>query len=242
MAIIRGPKIVRSGLVLALDAADRNSYIGSGTTWKDLSGNNYNGTLTNSPTFSSANGGSVVFDGTNDYVDLVNSTELNFTNTSATVSVWFKTSTSFASGVFLIAKNMLGIAGGGGWGLLINSSGIPYFNTKNNVSGGTSIQRLTNLSCNDGVWHNFVVVFTTSTTVVGNNTASVYLDGRLSNGTLTQSLVYSGNTTGTVQLARRSSSDSYYTGNISSLQIYNRELTASEILQNYNAVKSRFGL
>ena len=52
MGIARGPKIVTSGLVLALDAADKLSYRGSGTTWRDLSGNNNTGTLTNGPTFS----------------------------------------------------------------------------------------------------------------------------------------------------------------------------------------------
>ena len=67
MAFGNGPRIVTNGLVLSLDAADRNSYPGSGTTWRDMSGNGNNGTLTNGPTFSSANGGSIVFDGTNDY-------------------------------------------------------------------------------------------------------------------------------------------------------------------------------
>jgi hypothetical protein len=67
MAFANGPKIVTDGLVLALDAADRTSYPGSGTTWSDLVGNNY-GTLTNGPTFNSANCGTIVFDGTNDYV------------------------------------------------------------------------------------------------------------------------------------------------------------------------------
>jgi hypothetical protein len=68
MAASLGPSINEEGLVLALDAADRNSYIGSGTSWKDLSGNSYNGTLTNGPTFSAANGGVIVFDGVDDYV------------------------------------------------------------------------------------------------------------------------------------------------------------------------------
>jgi hypothetical protein len=68
MAISRGPKIVTNGLVLALDAADRNSYPRSGTSWLDLSGNNNTCTLTNGPTFSNTNGGNIVFDGTNDYV------------------------------------------------------------------------------------------------------------------------------------------------------------------------------
>jgi hypothetical protein len=68
MAGIISPNIVRDSLVLALDAADKNSYPGSGTSWYDLSGG-YTGTLTNGPTFSAANLGSIVFDGINDYVD-----------------------------------------------------------------------------------------------------------------------------------------------------------------------------
>ena len=69
MALGHGPTVVTNGLVLALDAADRNSYPGSGTAWTDISGRGNTGTLTNGPTYSSANGGSIVFDGTNDYVD-----------------------------------------------------------------------------------------------------------------------------------------------------------------------------
>jgi len=63
-----GPNIVTSGLVLQLDAANTKSYPGSGTTWTDLSGNGNNGTLTNSPTFSSANGGIFTFNGTNQFI------------------------------------------------------------------------------------------------------------------------------------------------------------------------------
>ncbi len=70
MSGISGPKIITSGCVLSLDAADKNSYPGSGTAWRDLSGNGKNLTLTNGPTFSAGNQGSIVFDGTNDYAVL----------------------------------------------------------------------------------------------------------------------------------------------------------------------------
>ena len=88
MSLGHGASIVRNGLVLYLDAANPKSYPGSGTTWKDLSGNGNNGTLVNGPTFNSANGGSIVFDGTNDYVittNLLNPT----TNPNESVFVWF---------------------------------------------------------------------------------------------------------------------------------------------------------
>ena len=63
-----GP-IITSGLVLFLDAGNTSSYPGSGTTWTDLSGNGNNGTLTNGPTYTSSNGGAIVFDGINDFVN-----------------------------------------------------------------------------------------------------------------------------------------------------------------------------
>mgnify|MGYP006213918775 FL=1 len=69
MATLYNPNIVTDGLVLCLDAANKRSYIGSGTAWDDLAGGN-NGTLTNGPTFDAGNGGSVVFDGANDYINL----------------------------------------------------------------------------------------------------------------------------------------------------------------------------
>jgi hypothetical protein len=68
MSCFAGPSAVTSGLVLELDAANTKSYTGSGTTWTDLSGNGNNGVLTNGPTYSSLNGGYIVFDGINDYV------------------------------------------------------------------------------------------------------------------------------------------------------------------------------
>ena len=229
-----GPDIVENGLVLCLDAANKLSYPGSGTAWTDLSGNSYNGTLTNGPTFSAGNLGSIVFDGANDYVDTTNSTGLNFTNTSGTVSLWFKTS---VANTFLIAKNMDST---GGWGVLIDASGIPLFEAKNNASGASAFYRYVNATGTNNVWHNIVAAFTTSTSVVANNTVSMYFNGVLNQSALTRVLVYGGNTAGTIQLGRRTSGG-YFNGNISNVQIYNRLLSDNEVLQNYNATKSRFG-
>ena len=94
MAFANGGRIVTDGLVLSLDAADQNSYPGSDTTWNDLSGNGNNGTLVNGPTFNSANGGSIVFDGTSQYIDCGSSSLLNFGTGNYTLGAWFKTNTS----------------------------------------------------------------------------------------------------------------------------------------------------
>ena len=86
MAFNYSPKIVTDGLVLCLDAGNPNSYPGSGNTWKDLSRGRNNGTLVNGPTFSGANGGSLVFDGVNDYNQHINLQ--NFINQDITISLW----------------------------------------------------------------------------------------------------------------------------------------------------------
>ena len=76
MGAAAGPNVVEDGLVLALDAGNTQSYPGSGTAWTDISGKGNNGTLTNGPTYSSADGGAIVFDGINDHIDL--GTQLKF--------------------------------------------------------------------------------------------------------------------------------------------------------------------
>ena len=225
MAISRGPKIVTNGLVLALDAADKNSYIGSGTTWKDLSGNGYTGTLTNGPTFSSANGGSIVFDGTNDYVS---GTTSGLVSSVISMDVWFNVNSSKTYSA------LMGSNATEKYEMLIKSGGaIEVSLSTNNYMQYNNI-----LSLN--TWTNIVV------TAVSGTQWKMYKNG-----------VYLGSPTssaGTWQVSGTSISNFdlgrirndvatfAYSGNISTAKIYNRELTASEVLQNYQATKSRFGL
>jgi hypothetical protein len=98
-----GPDIIESGLVLCLDAANKNSYRGSGTTWTDLSGNGNNGTLTNGPTFSAGNQGSIVFDGVDDYVEVSNASSLNAS--TQTISVWYNATTVPGRAATIVAKH-----------------------------------------------------------------------------------------------------------------------------------------
>ena len=236
MGIARGPKIVTSGLLLALDAADKLSYPGSGTTWRDLSGNNFNCTLTNGPTFSGANMGSIVFDGTNDYVDTVNTgTTFQFANVTFTVSLWIKTSAT--SGV-IISKGAT--ASTAGWMFQFDSAGTVSGTTKGS-DGTNTYNRTSTSTVNNNTWRNIVAVYTTNTTTLASNTTSIYIDGVLSNGTGTLGGLVYATTTDTVQIGRRPTG-AYWSGSVSNIQIYNRSLTSTEILQNYNATKSRFGL
>jgi hypothetical protein len=152
-----GSSIVTAGLVLNLDAGNPASYPGPGTTWTDLSGNGNNGTLTNGPTYSSANGGSIVLDGVNDYILL----PTNFFNPNAgtpfSVSFWFKT--SIASGIVFGQQNTNTPTVASGYVPAI------YINTNGNLStscfwGGSVNNASTSTTVvNNNSWHNVSVTF-----------------------------------------------------------------------------------
>ena len=222
------PRIVTSGLVLALDAAERLSYPRTGTTWRDLSGNNNNGTLTNGPTFSAGNMGSIVFDGVDDYVDMGSSTYCNLINIS--VSVWVRVTS--ASG-FLLSR----------YSNTTSYNGFFMYydvaSTKFSVDGRESIAAyLSRPTINTYPLNNWYNVTWTKSA----NIWSIYVNGSLDvssalgNGTtpFSNNIMWLGGLYQPPEVY-------YYSSNLSNVQIYNRVLTAAEVLQNYNATKSRFG-
>ena len=214
MGFFDGPIIVTNGLVLALDAADQNSYSGSGTVWNDLSGNNNTGSLTNSPTFNSANGGNLQF-ATNTYINLGNPTSLNIL--SYTVAAWAKSNT-FTNYQNIIFKG----TGTGNYGIAINSSGDWTFQPVGAFIGDT-------LSLN--TWNYFV----------GTSNGTQVTAYR--NGLQKRQTTISTTNDGTVVTVGADTVNSrYFNGSIALVQMYNRALSATEILQNYNEQKSRFDL
>ena len=225
MAISRGPKIVTNGLVLALDAADKNSYRGSGTSWFDLSGNNNTGTLTNGPTFNGGNGGSIVFDGVDDYVNVpYNASTISFPTNNATICVWFKTSTV-----------------GDGVGVLVtqrssSDSGIQTYiiSTRLYADGGSTAGVSSNVIIPNGTISFGGIVYDKT-----NSLLKLYVNGVFDN-----QVSYTGEIQDTypIRLGNGAFGDGPYPGNIYIASVYNRALTATEILQNYNATKTRFGL
>jgi hypothetical protein len=225
MAFNNGPRIVTDGLVLSLDAADRNSYVSGSTTWRDVSRNENNGTLTNGPTFNSANGGSIVFDGSNDYISCGNNSNLQIDQ--GTISAWVKTTSPGAGFRGIITKQ-------NNYGLFTNDSVLVTYDWGNGQTRNTGI----NIA--DGTWKNVAMSFTTNTGTPSNN-AIIYLNGSAILTTTIKQL----NNSVEVQLARGGEgggSTQLLNGNISSGLIYNRALSTTEILQNYNAQKSRFNL
>lgn len=221
-----GPRTITNGLILALDAADKNSYIGSGTSWYDISGYGNNGTLTNGPTFNTGNGGSIVFDGIDDYVSVPSNSNFNNGN-NITVEAWVLcTNWSSYTHPMIVAKGI----------------NVEWILWKSNDVG--AVGKLG--------WRANVTVY--STTTLPNNTwcqcvgsigsagTKVYLNGVLEATNLTTTFV-SGNINVTLATGLVSGSPSNMLGaNIAITRIYNVQLTDSQILQNYNATKTRFGL
>lgn len=227
MGFYRGANVVTNGLVLSLDAANTKSYPGSGTTWSDLSGNDYNGTLTNGPTFNSANGGSIVYDGVDDYFIRTDSTLKNYTNITA--NIWMSNSSA--------------------------NSFEPYFNYNAdfaflNKGWGVRRQSTNNIfqywagDGNSGIklYQNGILIGTTSAAYSQANAA---IGNFWQMVTLVATGISSWGTNNKLTIAIRSDFENFnFMSSMKSalFSLYNRELTASEIQQNYNAQKSRFGL
>lgn len=202
------------------------SYFKLETTWTDLSGNGNNGTLTNGPTYSNANGGSLVFDGADDYV----STSVNFGSSSQFTVSMFVNNTSRGAGdgqILSIGNEKLlfyTTTSTGPWAFSVYSptifSGIPRYTS--------TIMQL-------NTWYNLVGVYSgTAFEMFINGQSIYYTNTSISLYTLT---------TESVQIARRIGTGiTQFPSTFATTQIYNRALTAAEILQNFNALRGRFGV
>ncbi len=229
MASKSGPDIVENGLTLFLDASNVRSYPGSGTTWTDLSGNGNNFSLINGPIFSAANLGSIVFDGTNDYL-LIGSLVWNY-NADFTIQFWFTPSSLGGAdgyGLFFNGNtgsntNRVQIAG--------NSDGSVYLNTVASTVGDAYVSAAGLVSV--GNWYNFAAVRNSGVITIYLNGVSV-ASGNVNYAVSQQSNLYVG-------FVRSSGALWYLNGRMSSILINNRSLSVNEVLQNYNATKSRFG-
>jgi len=226
MAGSTGPDIIQDGLVLALDAANTKSYPGSGTSISDLSGNSNIGTLINGPTFDSSNGGSIVFDGINDYVNCGNNSSLQITG-ELTQCAWFKSSIVAQQGIIYKDNQTYRC-----YKLQTSTLGVVqpiffYSTTSYNAFVGNTV--VTN-----GTWQNIVTTYTPSTSV------KIYVNGVL-DATYTSGIPpFIDNDPANLELGRKGNGTFYLNGNIANILIYNKTLSEAEILQNYNATKSRF--
>ena len=224
MSLHHNPRIVTSGLVLALDAGDVNSYPGSGTTWYDLSGNGYNATLVNSPTVAAQG---ITLDGTNDYVYISHSGNLGFTSTDYTICIWHKNLDSDTGYNGIITNDA---ATDNAW-KIFRDSGETYYQAR---SGATTLS-FANYTV--GRFHMY------TTTWAGGN-MQVYLDGVAGNSTTGASTPTSQSNIAFGSYRYNNATAGQFLENqvIGPTFLYNRALSATEIEQNYLAQKSRFGL
>jgi len=227
MATRYSPAIVTSGLVLCLDAANKVSYPGTGTSWYNLSDTIKTGTLTNGPTFNGVNLGTFVFDGADDYVALPTS-GLAFGTGQFTIEAWVYSTSA-------------------------TTYNIIYCTQSSNVSGFISLYYQNTYGFSIGDYNGSVRVTTTHQTVVSQNTWYHVIGLRNSSN---QYVVYVNtvastiNNTSTLSITTAdpriginpATNGERWGGRISAVKLYNRALSTSEILQNYNATKSRFGL
>jgi len=229
------PQIVTSGLVLALDAANKVSYPGSGTGWYNLSGTVNSGSLINGPTFSGGNGGVIVFDGTNDYVSISYNSVLNTPN-GATYNIWIYPT---QSGEFLNRGTSDAGATPDNPRLYIDVSNKNVYFDWSSVSVDRYVTT-TNNSFNSNSW-----IQITATVTVGGR-MEVYINGTVCTYTIRSNADTMPNplpnTNDPIQIGGATWIPRYFGGRISIVSLYNRALSATEALQNYNATKTRFGL
>lgn len=237
MASKSGPDIIEDGLVLCLDAASKRSYPGTGTVWTDLKGSN-NGTLTNGPTFSNDNGGSVVFDGSDDYVNISSFDFFTYCdyNKPFTMRSIIKLTSSSSQQIF--GHQLLGGSYGG---IALQIFGQKFrLGMFKDLSNNRMIDSST-LPLNKV--YDLVATFDGSDLSAG---FGLYVNGSSDLASTSNS----GSITSSVEAASSgpyigfrgvpANKDLFFTGVIYSCSIYNRALTADEIRRNYLSTKERY--
>ena len=232
-----GPRVITNGLVLALDAADLGSYPGAGTTWNDLSSNGFNGTLVGGVGYSNTGFGSMVLDGVDDKI-MAPPVNTMGAMPNQTLEIWIKSSglgiTQSRGGLICPDYGQLShisnspTTGSVFYGLYFTSTSDPI-----NVSLTT-----TGVNCFDNRWHHIACTR-------NDTNAVIYVDG-ISRASTSGGGAWSGSNIHSnmnVEIGNNPN-DLYYRlmGNIGLARIYNKALTAAEVLQNYNALKPRFKL
>ena len=218
MALQHHPRIVSNGLLMYIDAANTRSYSGSGNTALGLI-TGIDGTLVNGVGFTTANNGAFTFDGSNDYINFGNSSAVQ--QSSGTLSAWAKASSPGGGYRGIIAKQ-------GAYGLFYTNSVLVAYDW------AADAPRSTGINIADNTWKNVVLTYQSG---VSNGTR-IYINGV---SVLTTTITIQSQVANLFGGAEANASQ-YASCQASSFKMYNRVLTATEVLQNYNATKKRFGL
>jgi hypothetical protein len=218
MGVKVGPRIIQNGLILDVDAAVPRSYSGTGLTANGLIGG-IGGTLVNGTGFGTTNNGFFIFDGTNDYINFGNSSTLQ--QSTGSLSAWTKTSSPGSGYRGIIAKQ-------GAYGLFYTDSVLVAYDW------AADTPRSTGINIADNTWKNVVLTYQSG---VSNGTR-IYINGV---SVLTFTITIQSQVANLFGGAE-ANANQFASCQISSFKMHNRVLTASEVLQNYNATKRRYGL
>ena len=235
MSVRYNPQIVTNGLLLCLDAGNAKSYIGSGTTWNDLSGRNNIGTLTNGLTYSNASGGSIMFDGVDDYINI---SPTNFNLSTFSINVWFKSLNTSSNNLRLIHK---ADTSGSTKGFLIANSAIDgkmVFGYQASYTTNEILKRSTVL-ISQNTWYCVTMTYS------GSSGIKIYFNSIEDTGESSTSpdIGWTSSSGNFFSVGSVASGDAYfYDGSISQISIYNKVLTSQEVRQNFNALRGRFGI
>ena len=237
MGVSYNPRIVTDGLVLCLDAGNKRSYPGAGTAWADLSNQNNNGTLVNGPTFDSANGGSILFDGTDDRCDTT-SLDLDFHQDSCSVCMWVLLN-SISAPEYFFTKHQSGDTNVSFTFWMFASNQLQII--RNYTTTNTSLTFTNYPAILEGNWKHLTVINDTPTNLNASS-LSFYLDAVLQTPTTSDNGSGSSSpSVGTFSLAGRIFDNArQVNANIQGVQVYNKVLSEQEIRQNYKATKGRF--
>ena len=242
MAIFKNtPPIVTSGLVMYLDAASSKSYTSGSLIWKDLTGTTLSGSIVNSLTSSLDGGGCIVLNGINSYINTNLQTTSSFTsNSSFTVSTWVKFNATQAVLSGLVCNQRYQSEGSpGGFGLVTQTGNIVSINlTKNDGTGILSYQTLAAIAVSTGSWLNVAYTYNS-----GSGTVTGYINGIQRNTTTSATYKWTSEARNTlIGTNTQGSWQNFSPYSIAQVTIHNRDLSTSEVKQNYDALKTRFNL
>ena len=240
------PRIVTDGLVFCVDAANKRSYPGAGTTWTDLTANKNNGTFQNmtSSNFNAGNAGSLTFDGGNEYVNFGPTNDIVGNNPAAiSLSAWFKTDNN--SQMFYIASLKRLSSLSTLVSITVNQANI------NNLSANYLgfLYDVGDSGGDNGSGHKWLTVNNSTfydkwnhiTATVDVNAATLYLNGVQVGQNTTNAFTGPSRTDPSADFTVGAFGPSLFAdANISQVHVYNRVLSASEVQQNYLATKGRY--
>lgn len=226
------PPVISTSIILHLDAGNSSSYPGSGTTWTDLTGNARNATLVNSPTYNTSNGGYLSFLDTS----FQHATIVNFGDIPQwTIEAWARATVSLTGKVTAIFCNQFNGATKLNFSLGTNRAPTSYNLCAGFYNG--QWRTTTGIALDTNIWYHHVGTYDGS------------IINQYVNGVLNTTTTFNGNpqTGGEIRIARRwddvaNSATNYFGGDIAIIRLYSTALTSSQVLQNYNANRVRFGL